>query len=237
MADYDAGEVTSREKKAASNLSSLATFNADTAKNQLKQQLGNYDLADQQNRKLADLQLKQNSRKAASERFGANKKLQSAVKGVLGTMDNALNGSSLYSMLDMINTRTDLDNNEVWNTLTQNQNTVENAYNEALNQNVLARNDAASNAEQAIRGVEADTAAQLNNINPNLFTKPGTGSTDLGSNGLYEKNKSEANSPKMSGYIMPDDANRVAGEKQKPNKMTDTDYFSKLLNQYNQRRF
>ena len=237
MADYDAGEVTGREKKAASNLGSLATYNANTAKNQLNQQLGNYDLADRQNRRLADLQLKQNSRKAASERFGANKKLQSAVKGVLGTMDNALNGSSLYSMLDMINTRTDLDNNEVWNTLTQNQNTVENAYNEALNQNILARNDAASNAEQAIRGVEADTAAQLNNINPNLFTKPGTGASDLGSGGLYEKNRSEANNPKMSGYIMPDDANRVANEKQRPNKTGGSDYFSKLLNRYNQGRY
>src|SRR5574344_104803 len=142
MADYDSAEVTDRERQAADHLGTIAGYNAQSPHNQLKQQLGNYDLADQQNRSLADVQRDQNSRKAASERFGQNKKLQSSTQGLLGAAGNALNGTGLYRVLDMLATRTDLDNNEVWNALAQNQNTVENAYNESMNQNVLARNDA-----------------------------------------------------------------------------------------------
>lgn len=237
MADYDAAEVTDRERQAADHLGSIAKYNAQSTHNQLSQQLGNYDQADKQNRQLADVQRAQNSRKAASERFGQNKKLQTSTQGLLGAAGNALNGSGLYRVLDMLATRTDLDNNEVWNSLTQNQNTVENAYNESLNQNALARNDAASNAEFALRGINADTAAQRNNINPSLFVEPGEGEAGVAdADGVYEKNKREPNMAQLSGYLMPDDALTGARKAQKPNTAsTGSTYYDKMLNRYNQR--
>ena len=236
MADYDSAEVTDRERQAADHLGTIAGYNAQSTHNQLKQQLGNYDMADQQNRSLADVQRDQNSRKAASERFGQNKKLQSSTQGLLGAAGNALNGTGLYRVLDMLATRTDLDNNEVWNALAQNQNTVENAYNESVSQNVLARNDAASNAEFALRGINADTAAQLNNITPSLFVEPGEGDAGVAkANGVYEENKRPANQAQLSGYIMPDDAITGARRTQKPNTMSGNSYYDKLVNGYNRR--
>lgn len=172
VADYDAAEVTDREQKAADNLSALAEWNSQSTVNQLNQQLANYDLADQQNRQLADRQLYQNSQKARNERFAQQKKLQSAAKGLLSTAGNALQGSNLGGVAGMLRTQQDLDNNDSWTTLQQNQNTVENAYQESLNQNQIARNDLLSNAEYALRGYKSDMAAQLNNINPSLWQSP-----------------------------------------------------------------
>lgn len=182
-ADYDAGEVTERERTAASHQNALAEYNAQSTKNQLSQTLGNYDLSDQQNRALADVQLKQNSRAAAADRFGQNRKLQTSAQAIMGAAGNALNGSSTENLLNMLATRTDLDNAEVWESLTSNQNQVLNALQESLNQNVVSRNDAAINAEKGLRDIEADTAAQLNNINPNLWVAPGEGDANVGSAG------------------------------------------------------
>lgn len=188
MADYDNAEVTTREQKAADNLSSLAEWNAQSTKNQLDQQLKNYDLADQQNRALADKQLYQNSLKARNERYAQQKKLQTSAQALLGSMDNALRGSTLYSFNDMLRTRQDLDNNDSWTTLMQNQDAVENAYQESLNQNNLSRNDAISSAEYALRGIQSDTAAQLNNINPSLWKSPSEAVSGLDSS-IYESQK------------------------------------------------
>lgn len=236
MADYDNAEVTERERNAAGNLSTLAGFNADSTRNQLSQILQNYDQADQQNRSLADVQRNQNSRKASSERFGANKKLQTTTSGLLGTIGNALNGSALYGLLDMLETRKDLDNNEVWQALTQNQNAVENAYQESLNQNALSRNEAATNAEFGLRGIEADTAAQLNNINPSLFAAPGEGDTSVGATGTAAANRTPAQVAALAGYLMPEVAQQQATQTQRPNTVGGNSYYANLLNQYNSRR-
>lgn len=188
VADYDAAEVTEREQLAADHLTSLSEYNAQSTLNQLKQQLANYDQADRQNRELADRQLYQNSQKARDERFAAQKKLQAAAQSLFGSAGNALRGSTLYGMNDMLRTRQDLDNNDVWTTLRQNQNTVENAYQESLNQNALSRNDALSSAEYALRGLRADMAAQLNNINPSLFKAPEDIEADI-QDKQYDANK------------------------------------------------
>lgn len=235
MANYDSAEITAREQGAADNLGKVAGHNAQSTKNQFGQQLENYDLADKQNRYLADVERDQNSRKAAADRFGQQKKMQSSVGSVLGSAGNALNGSSMYDILDMVRTRTDLDNNETWGSLQQNQNAVENAYNESLNQNVLNRNDAASNAEFGLRGIEGDTAAQRNNLNPNLFVDPGTGEADVGAAGYYDANKVAANQAKLGGYLMEDNAQQNADKVQKANKTTGNSYYDRLLNGYNQR--
>lgn len=231
MADYDKAEVTDRERKAASNLNAITGYNVESTLNQLKQQMSNYDQADQQNRSLADVQRNQNSRKAAGERFGANKKLQSAVQN-LGA--DALNGSQLYGLLDMLATRTDLDNNDVWRTLTENQNAVENAYQESMNQNALSRNDLASNAEYALRGYNADLAAQLNNINPTLYAKPGTGDANIkGTEGVYDQNSVDALIAQLAGYINPANAQQRARQTQAANNATGNSFYDRYLNTYN----
>ena len=234
-ADYDAGEVTERERTAASHQNALAEYNAQSTKNQLSQTLGNYDLSDQQNRALADVQLKQNSRAAAADRFGQNRKLQTSAQAIMGAAGNALNGSSTENLLNMLATRTDLDNAEVWESLTSNQNQVLNALQESLNQNVVSRNDAAINAEKGLRDIEADTAAQLNNINPNLWVAPGEGDANVGSAGTYDANRTAANLAQVSCYLMPDGAKRQASNLQQPNKVSGNDYYSQLLNSYNRR--
>lgn len=223
-------DVTDEQRQAASNLKTIANYNADSTKNQLSQQLANYDLADQQNRALADTERNQSSKSAASDRFAQNKKLQNATRGLLGTVGNGMYGSTLYNIMDMLRSRQDLDNIDTLNTLQQNWDTAENAYNESVNSNVLARNDAASNAEYALRGIQSDTAAQLNNINPNLFEAPGSGETSVGAEGTYDANKREANLAKMSGYIMPS-SNQIA-DQTKPKSQTRNNYFNRLMNSY-----
>lgn len=235
MADYDNAEVTERERQAANNLSTIAGFNADSTRNQLAQQLGNYDMADQQNRSLADVERSQNSRKTASDRFGQLKKTQTATQGLLGQADNALNGSSLFQLLNMLNTRVDLDNVEALNALTQSQNAVENAFQESLNANNLSRNDAASNAEFGLRGIEGDLAAQLNNINPSLFAAPGQGDANIGASGVYDANRQNATLSQLAGYFMPENAMAQARQVQPANVRTGTSYYDQLLNLYNRR--
>lgn len=228
---------TEAQQQAADNLKNIMYFNSDSIKRQNSQMNENYDRADRQNRALADVENKQNSRKAASERFAANKKLQAALHGLLGAAGNALNGSANHELLDMINTRTDLDNNEAWQSLTQNRNTVENAYQEALNQNVLARHEAAINAEYALRNLEAGVAADLNNINPELYEEPGEGGASAWAEGWHERGADYPdNLAQLSGYIMPDNAKTTADTIQQPNKLGGNSYYSRLINQYNQSR-
>nr|DAQ90949.1 MAG TPA: hypothetical protein [Caudoviricetes sp.] len=223
-------EVTDEQRQAANNLTNIANYNAQSTKNQLSQQLANYDLADKQNRALADTERNQSSKSSAADRFAQNKKLQNATRGLLGTVGNGLYGSTLYNIMDMLRSRQDLDNQSTLNTLQQNWDTAENAYNESANSNVLARNDAASNAEYALRGIQSDTAAQLNNINPNLFVSPGEGDTNVGADGTYDANKREGNFAKMSGYIMPSQ-NQIE-QQTKPRSVSKTSYFNKLMNRY-----
>lgn len=235
MADYDNAEVTERERLAAQNQNALAQYNAQTTLNQLSQQQANYNMADQQNRRLADVQLRQNSRRNEADRFDAQRDLQNAALGLYGSMNQAMNGSTVGNAMTMLRNRNDKDNMTYWTQLQQNQNAVENAYDESLNQNNLARNEAASNAEATIRGMEADLAANLNNINPKLFEQPGsTANTQLGSQDLYNKNRVEANNARLSGYLMPDNVigSNAASTR---NKLRSNNYYNQLINQFNGR--
>ena len=67
--DYDNAKLTEREKLAGKNQTATSKQNVKDVQNQLKRQLANYDFADKQNRALADVQLKQNSRKTSSDRL------------------------------------------------------------------------------------------------------------------------------------------------------------------------
>ena len=233
MADYDAGEVTERERRAAEHQQELGRFNADTIKNQLDQQIANYDLANRQNRRLADVQLIQNSRKNSTDRFQAQRDLQNASLGLLGSMNQAMQGSTLGNFMRMVQDRADKDNVDFWQQLQENNDQVENSYDESVNSNVVARNDAVSNAASQLRGVEGDTAANLNNINPNLYVAPGTGDTDFGSNNLYNEKQAQENRARLSGYLIPQGSQRSRYDNR--NRLTRTDYFSQLVNGLNGR--
>lgn len=218
---------SSAQRKAAANLGSIAGFNATTAKRQYDETIRNYDISDEQNRELARVQKVQNSRKGASDRFGQAKKMQASVSSMRNAAGNALQGSGTYGIIDMLRGRTDIDNNEVWNTLHQNQNAVQNALDEALNANVLARNDARAATAASLRGIEADTAAQLNNIDPSLYVAPGTGGASFGSDYYNtDSGRTPANEATMAGYFMPPPTTRVG------TTYTGDTYFDQMLGSY-----
>lgn len=202
MADYDNAEVTERERLAAQNQIALAKYNADTSRNQLAQQLANYDMSDKQNRRLADVQLRQNSRKTEADRFDAMRDLQNSALGLFGSMNQAMNGSTTGNAMYMLGNRNDKDNMNYWTQHQTNQNAVENAYDESVNQNNLARNEAASTTEAAIRNMEADLAANLNNINPKLYQAPGTGDTNLGSSTTTTTTTTSTNAPEGANGLV-----------------------------------
>lgn len=233
MADYDNAEVTERERKAANNLTSIANYNANATRQQLANQLGNYDLANQQNRDLADTERRQNSRKTEADRFEAQRDLQNAALGLFGSMNQAMNGSTVGNMMRMLENRSDKDNQTYWTQHQVNQDAVENAFDESANQNQVAKNDAAINAEKALMDMQGDLAANLNNINPSLYSEPGTGSADLGASGTYDANRLAARNSVISGYLMPDNSVQAARAASPRNKLRGNDYYSRLVNRFN----
>ncbi len=235
MADYDSGEVTEREELAADRQKEIARFNEQAIRNQLNRQIGNYDFANRQNRKLADLQLKQNQRKTESDRFEAQRNLQNATVGLLGSMNQAMNGSSVGNLMRMLENRNDADNNTYWTQHQVNQDTVNNAYEESVNQNQVSKLDAAQAAEKGIRDIESDLAANLSNINPNLYVAPGTGDARLNSETAWNDRHIYENNPKLSGYIMPDNSVQAARSIAGRNTLRGGDYYSKLINSLNRR--
>ena len=253
MADYDKGEVTDRERKASENQTLISKQNVRDVQNQLSRQLANYDFADAQNRALADTQLRQNSRKTSADRFEAQRDLQAATLGLLGSMGTAMNGSSTGNLMSMLRDRNDKENNTYWAQHQQNQDQVDNAYQDSVNQNRVARRDAMQSAEKAIKDIENDWRANMNNINPNLF--PGANTTVGNDNGLspttvWDKQLSRAqqNNATISGYAIPDNRgvspaarqsmntgatrNQVRGG---TNNAVGGDYFSQMMNRFNGR--
>lgn len=257
MANYDKAELTDREKLAAKNQTAISKQNVKDVQLQLKRQLANYDFADRQNRALADTQLRQNSRKTSADRFEAQRDLQAATLGLLGSMGTAMNGSSTGNLMNMLRSRNDKENNTYWAQHQANQDSVENAYNDSLNQNNVARRDAMQSASKAIRDIEGDWRANMNNINPKLF--PGVnnsvgGDASLSSNTVWKPNNVKRNNSAISGYVIPDNRgvgklptggsnpsrsmnvgtarNRVRGG---ANNAIGGDYFSQMMNRFNGR--
>lgn len=240
MADYDAGEITDREQTAANNQTEISKQNIRDVQNQLARQLANYDFADRQNRALADLQLKQNSRKTSADRFEAQRDLQAATLGLLGSMGTAMNGSSTGNLMRMLESRNDKENNTYWAQHQQNQDSVENSYQDSLNQNRVARRDAMQSAEKSIRDIEGDWRANMNNINPNLFPG-GSGAVaddeSLSSYTAWDEGKAPENNARISGYVQPDNIGaatrkaRINGTTR--NTLGGNDYFSQLMNRFN----
>ena len=239
MADYDAGDVTDRERLAAERQKEIAEFNrnsiSDPTYGQLANQLATYDQANRQNARLRDVQLKQMSRKNEADRFEAQRSLRNAALGLLGSMGNqALNGSATGNAMKMLADRNDADNSTYWQQLMDNQNSVLNAYDESANQNQVAKNDTINNAAKAIRDLEGDLAANLSNINPNLYVSPGTGEGVLYAweGGPMDQRVADHNA-RLSGYVMPENAEQNIRNQR--NALRRNDYFGQLVNRFNNR--
>lgn len=166
--ETDPYAITDQQRIAARNQTNLSEMNRESVWRQLSRQLATYDYADAQNRALADAQRKQNSRKNDSDRFEAQRDLQSAALGLLGSMGTAMNGSATGNLMQMLESRNDKENNTYLSQLQQNQDAVENAYQEALNQNNVNRLDARNSADKAVDDIHSDWYANINNINPKL---------------------------------------------------------------------
>ncbi len=241
--------ATSAEKKAAANQTAISSQNVRDVQNQLARQLSNYDFADAQNRALRDVQLKQNSRKTSADRFEAQRDLQNSALGLLGSMGSAMNGSSTGNLMRMLENRNDKENNTYWAQHQVNQDAVNNEYADSVNQNRVARRDAMQAAEKSIRDIESDWAANMGNINADLFKQGAVGGNgSLSSTTAWQPNKAAQNNAAVSGYLMPDDRGMgrdVTSSYQNPantrntgavrNRMRGNDYFSQLMNRFNGR--
>lgn len=252
MADYDAGEVTDRERKASENQTTISKQNIRDVQNQLARQLSNYDFADAQNRALADTQRNQISRKNSADRFEAQRDLQSSALGLMGSLGSGMNGSNTGNLMHMLRSRNDKDNNTYWAQLQENWDQVENTYNDSLNQNNVARRDAMQSAEKSIRDIENDWRANMNNINPSLFPEDQHevgGDKALSSTTAWNEAKAPRNNSDISGYIRPDMFSYVGSTPTNTdnqvgpyrnavmtrNNLGDRDYFSRLVNRFNGR--
>lgn len=231
MADYDAGEVTERERLAANRLTDIANANVAALRNQLSRQLDNYGMANQQNAALADVQVKQNQRKTEADRFEANRGLQNAA---LSLLQNGMTGSTVPIFMRMLEDRNDADNQTYWTQYQTNVDAVRNAQQESENANNVASMDAVINGAKAASDIGNDLAANLNNINPNLYQ---TGEQALGnaSDAIYEQYKKNPALARLSGYIMPETAQQTALNMTPRNRLLGNDYFSRLVNNANGR--
>ena len=202
-------KVTPEQKRAARNLLSISKSNASSTRAQLKRGLSNYDMSDRQNTALAQIDFTKNAGQSDADRFAQAQKLQSSARGLFAESGNAMQSSQLGEVGNMLNRRNRQDQTEAVTTLGANQQAVQRTLDESINANILARRDLINNAAHALRGLESDYSAQLNNINPKLFKKPGKGKANFGSKRVADRfGKIKANTPTRVGYYTSDAAVR-----------------------------
>lgn len=177
--ENNAFEIANRN---AQNTNRISEYNAGATRQQLGNQLGNYDFANSQNADLRDTQLTQAGRKSEAERFEAQRQLQNAALGLFGSMNQAMNGSTIGNAMSMLRNRNDSDNSTYWQTLQDNVNAVQNAYDESYNQNQVAKRDAAISAIKSLQDINSDLSSNLNNVQTDLLSDIGTMRGDLFSN-------------------------------------------------------
>lgn len=223
---------TQDEKNAAARTKKIAQWNKQSVDANLKWMNSLYDASDKQNKALLQTERIQNRQKTEADRFQAQRNLQNAARGLANTLGQGLNSSATGNIVNMVKGQQDADNIDYWSTLKQNQNTVNNAYQEALNQNYLSRREAGINAQIAKRDIESNLAASLQNIHPDLYEAP-TNSGKYGSKGTQSANTKKANKKKnaaddrarSSGYVI-----KATGQpKTNTQGSALNDYFSRLL--------
>jgi len=141
-----------------------AQYNVNSINQQYKNQKRTYDIADKQNENLANLQQVNARKKSETERFQAQRNLQNAALGLFGSMNQAMNGSTTGNVMSMLKNRNDNENVNYWQQLTDNLNSIWDAYDEAHNQNQISRMDAKTNAKKGMQDVVSEYSQDLGNL-------------------------------------------------------------------------
>lgn len=170
QANWLSSEQNRLAKQNRDQTKQITQYNAGATSEQLGNQMSNYDFANRQNAKLRDVQYARASRKAEAERFEAQRNLQNAALGLFGSMNQAMNGSTIGNAMKMLANRNDADNSTYWENLQDNRQAIRNAYDESYNQNQVAKRDAAANALKALQDIDADLASNLSNIQGDLYS-------------------------------------------------------------------
>ena len=156
------------QRKAGDNLGAITGYNANALKDKFDDMSDMYDIADRGNQNLRDTNILQAKQKAGSDWFRQHMKLQRTASALNDRSGNAMRGSYLYDYRDLLATADDNIDSETLDTQRENVNSVLSSYQEALMQNINARNEDALSTEYGLRELYADYVAQLNNIHPDL---------------------------------------------------------------------
>lgn len=205
---------TDKERRAADNLAGIVGWNADTVRGAYDNANKVYDVADEQSKNLQAVQTKQNKKTAANDWYAQQQKLQSSVAALSDNMGNSANGSSIYDFWDMIARKDDMDDASTLDTMRKNQNTIDNAYYEAIMQNNNSRNDQAMQTEKNLREIAGDYAAQMNSISPDMVDENGLidgenhtlNLPDWLSTSFFDEHLRKAVKPEDQGLYRPDAA-------------------------------
>lgn len=201
---YNAGHVTDREREAFDNLTAIAVYNRDTITGDLDKANTVYDIAEEQANLLAKKQYCDAAQKADGEWFAQHQRLQVVMHQINDQAGNLLTGSGMYDWFDLVAMKDDMDDVAV---LVQFRENLETVYNQLANTIISitnSRNDAAREAHKALREIIADSAAQANNINPNLFEDPSVTNWPFVLPDLFNDNLRQAFKPLQEGLIRPD---------------------------------
>lgn len=242
-------EPTEEQKKAAGHLGGIVGWNAQTLLDAAKHADEIFDISDRQNKSLWEHESKQNRRSATADWAANQIKLQNVASQLRHAQGNALRGSNLYTMLDLLARKDDLDDVEVLTTLAENLDQVNNDYYKALMATNNSRNEMYSDTEKDLRDLMGDYAAQMNSIHPdtadelidseNHTLKP----PDWLQTEYYEEHKRPEIQAQSRGWIRP--AN-FADEVWGPNQVTNNrqpnlaqagsrDYWSRMYSGYERR--
>lgn len=168
---YGSGGGGYNSGKAADNLEPLTKWSYDTVMGSKDNADKIYDNADEASKNLALAQTTQNKKKAASEWYSRQQKLQSTLAQLRDAGGNAWNGSAALDLMDMVNLVDDMGDVAVLNQQRENQDTINNSLFEALTSNMNARNENAMETWADLREIGGNYAADLNNIDPDKAGK------------------------------------------------------------------
>lgn len=241
--------VSPEQQKAADNLGAIVGWNAQSLLNAAEQGDTIFDISDQQNLNLRDQQIKQGRRNAGDEWFTNQQKLQSVTGQLREAQGNAMRGSNLYDMMDLVARKDDMDDVEVLNNLRENFDTAYNDYWKALMATNNSRNELYMNTEKDLRELAADYAAQMNSIHPDtadsvIDTENHTLKVPEWLKTTYfDEHKREALTPDEYGFTRPANAQQqvwnIDRTKQYNASNTqaagDRDYWSRMFSGYDRR--
>ena len=241
------GDISDEEQQAFDNLGGIVGFNQDTLTGADENANRVYDVADEQSENLWKAQTKQNRRQAGNDWFTNQQNLQAVTDALRDRSGNAMNGSYLYDLWDLVARKDDQDDAAVLDAMRENQDQLNASYFEALASNNNGRNEQAMKTESSLRELASDYVAQGNNINPELVEDY----IDAENHDLdipdwltidwFDDHLREALEPEEQGFYRPDDAAEEARRKGllKPVRNTassaNRSYRDKLFGAYSRR--